>query len=351
MTKKQIRELEKALSPVRIEIKAGKCEKLKEFIKENLGFAVNHGLMHIAAEHDNVDALRVFVTAGISPDSISETKGQWTTPIWYAIYRRAYNAVNYLVDAGADINNTFNDQADSPFIFAASEGDLKMVKMFLERGANVNTSYLRDGKERFNALKWAVIEGHLEVADYLRSKGAVIVEDEKNPVLKPAEELLDDLSRYFKGKPLSLGVTEIVSASVPLSIHIFPPVKGKRKNTIFVTSGLIEYALVVPQGKEQYQFAEYFMEMPGSWPITSATIKQDEYYWPVAWLKAIGRYPHEKQTYYGEKRIVDSKMIPQLTTPDGAYHSALIERCSDIDLYVSQDGRRVVYYRVTTIEQ
>jgi hypothetical protein len=41
-------------------------------------------------------------------------------------------------------------------------------------------------------------------------------------------------------------------------------------------------------------------------------------------------------------------MIPTLTTPDGQYDSALVERCEDLTLQVS-DGRSVIYYRITTM--
>ncbi|MGL6194891.1 MAG: ankyrin repeat domain-containing protein, partial [Thermoguttaceae bacterium] len=169
--KKIERELGKLAGPVRVEIKNGKYEKLKEFIKEHLDFAVNHGLMHVAAEYNNVEALKVFVDAGVDPDSISEVTSRWHVPLESAIRGHAYKAAAYLLHVGADIENTFNGHAPSPLTSAASDGDLKMVKLFLERGADIHSSYLRDGKERFNALKWAVIEGHQEVADYLRSKG------------------------------------------------------------------------------------------------------------------------------------------------------------------------------------
>jgi len=269
-----------------------------------------------------------------------------STPLSFAIMRNAYNAVTFLLDAGADIDNTLGGRASTPLIDATSKGNLKMVKMLLERGADIHATYWRDGKEQFNALKWAVIEGHDEIADYLRSKGAVMLEDEAQVALDPTDEVIEFLSDYFKGKPLPLGIMEIVPASVPLSVRIFPPVKRKRKNTFFVTSGLMEYALNVPKGKECYCFAEYFIEMPGDWPTTDEALSQEKYFWPISWLKAIGRYPHEKETFYGEKKTVKSSQIPALVTPDGEYDSALVERVSDLSIQTS-DGRNVLVYRVT----
>ena len=329
--------------------KGGSDEKAKEFI-ETYGedfLAVADRLVHVAAECDHVAILKTLLDAGIHPDCILE-EDDWLkiTPLWIAVQHRAYNAVTCLLDAGANINNTENGRVASPLIWASSKGDLKMVKLLLKRGADIHITYMREGKEIFNALKWAVLDGQHEVADYLRSQGAVMPEEKEMPPTNPDEELLTDLSRHFKGKPLKFGLGEIVPASVPMMVYIFPPVKGKRKNTIFVSSGLIEYVLEVPKGQEKYRYAEYFIEMPGAWPVKDKDLEQEKNFWPIRWLKAISRYPHEQTIYYGDKAIVDAKMIPTFITPDGKYDSALVERCEDLTLRVS-DGRLVIYYRIT----
>ena len=358
MNKREEREeeLDKFYLTIYTEITNGGSEKLKQLIKEYqdlVDFAMNEwGFAHEAAGCNNVDALKVFLDAGIHPDSSRPEPFRGQTLLWEAINAGAYNVVLCLLDAGANINLPFKGRFSSPLVGAVYEGDIKIVKTLIERGADIHYTYIHsDRKEKFNALKWAVEKEYHEIADYLRSLGAVMpVEEEKpNIIPGPEEELLVALSKYFKGKPLPLGITEIVPASVPLMVHIFPPVKGKRKTTIFVTSGLIEYALAVPKGKKKYMFAEYFIEMPGAWPVKDKDLEQEKNLWPIHWLKAISRYPHEKGTYYGEKATVDIKMIPSLTMPDGKYHSALVERCEDLTLRVSQDGRLVIYYRITPL--
>jgi hypothetical protein len=300
------------------------------------------GDVHEAARYNNVGALKVFLDAGVPVDC--DARGfAHTPPLTYAIWNRAYEAAAFLLDAGTAINDE-----SRPLIAAVYEGDLKMVKMLLERGADIHITFRGDDKVQYNALKMAVIHEHHEVADYLRSQGAVMPEEEDIPPCDPADEVIEALSGWFKGKPEPLGVGEIVPASVPLTVRIFPPVKGKRKSTAFVTSGLMEYALVVPKGKNKYRFAEYFIEMPGAWPVTSKDLERDENFWPIAWLKAIGRYPHENKTYYGEKKTVKSAKIPALTTPNGEYDSALVERVTDLDIETS-DGRNVQIYRVTPL--
>ncbi|MGL6195205.1 MAG: suppressor of fused domain protein [Thermoguttaceae bacterium] len=93
-----------------------------------------------------------------------------------------------------------------------------------------------------------------------------------------------------------------------------------------------------------------YIHMPGNWPVKDEDLGKIENFWPIVWVKAIGRYPHEKGTYYGEKKTVTSKMITPLVTPDNKPHSALVERCPRMMFYIPQDGREVAYYRITPIE-
>lgn len=347
------KELDKTCPIAAQEIIKDGCEKLKEFIKEHddyINYALWHGgLVKLAIESNNIKALKIFLDAGVHPDTILHPGMFCMTLLEKAIARRAYHSAVCLLDAGANINYTYNGVRPSPLVKAAGNGDLQLVKLFLERGADLHYTYYYGevGSEKLNALKQAVRYDHQEVADYLRSLGAVMPEEEERPPQTPAEEMLADLTNYFEGKPLPLSMTEIVPASVPMRVHTFPPVEGIRENTVFVTSGLIEYVLTVPEGEEIYWYAEYFIEMPGAWPVKKAELCMEENFWPIRWLKAIGRYPHEQETYYGVKTTVTSEMIPELTTPDGKYGSALVERCQDMTFRVTQDQRLVIYYRIT----
>jgi len=177
------KELVKTCPIIYREIVSGRCEKLEELIKEHddyLEFALHHGFVKDAIEKNNLKALKVFLDAGVHPDSIAPD-GVNQTLLWHAIGRRAYNSATFLLDAGADVNHTDNridGKGPSPLTSAASSGDLKMVKMLLERGANIHYTYYYEdvGSEKLNALKLAVMYEHHEVADYLRSLGAVVPE-------------------------------------------------------------------------------------------------------------------------------------------------------------------------------
>jgi hypothetical protein len=329
-------------------IKKGNTENLDEFLKNYRDIAVLEGLMQTAAEYNNIEALKICLKTGLSPDCYDRNSISFKLPpLWYAIMYGSVKTAEFLLDAGADLH-LFNDSNKSSYLIsAAMKGKLPMVKMLLKRGVDIHAEYSLGGTIRFNALTLAVKRGHYKVAEYLRSQGAVWFEDEKSFVLSPVEEQMKNLSQYFGDNPHTFNAMQIVSVSAPLMVHIFHP---KRDTTVFVTSGLIEYALVVPKTKEEYQFAEYFIEIHGQRFTTDKALDNEENFWPISWLKAISRYPHENKTYYGEKKIVTSKMIPSLITPDRRYKSAKVERVPEFNMVISQDGRLVIYYRITPIE-
>ena len=73
-----------------------------------------------------------------------------------------------LLNAGADPN--LNDALNqAPLFFAADTGQLKMVRMLLEHGANVDN---RGGDLEQDALMAASIQGHYEIAQLLLENGA-----------------------------------------------------------------------------------------------------------------------------------------------------------------------------------
>ena len=75
-----------------------------------------------------------------------------------------------LLNRGADVNAQVPGE-DTPLVQAVREGNLAMVKLLVEKGADVNkASTVGSG---IKPLKMAERQGDDEIAAYLRSKGAV----------------------------------------------------------------------------------------------------------------------------------------------------------------------------------
>lgn len=77
-----------------------------------------------------------------------------------------------LIDAGASLNVDYLD--DNPLFAAIKSYSLQCVALLVEAGIDIQKTYtLEDGRLR-NALEFAVSRGCADIADYLRSKGAVM---------------------------------------------------------------------------------------------------------------------------------------------------------------------------------
>lgn len=91
---------------------------------------------------------------------------------------------------------------------------------------------------------------------------------------------------------------EIASDLIHLDVF-FIPASSDRPYQVLVTSGMSELPMSVPEGLEEYNRAELLMVLPTSWPINQEAFGDEANYWPVRWLKRVGRLPHENSTWIG----------------------------------------------------
>lgn len=105
---------------------------------------------------------------GLDPNYID--KGTGLSLLMYAARTGSYKITRYLVEKGADVHYT-NALLETPLMYAALSGNLRVVKYFVEeQHADVNAS-----SKGWPVLKWGKdFDQSKKVADYLRSKGAVV---------------------------------------------------------------------------------------------------------------------------------------------------------------------------------
>lgn len=113
---------------------------------------------------------------------------------------------------------------------------------------------------------------------------------------KYLEEIDAHIERHI-GKVESV-FHEILSDIVHLDVH-FIPATNARPYHVLVTSGVSDEPMNVPAEMEEFRRAELLIALPRSWPLTQESLKRKENYWPVGWLKQIGRLPHEYNTWIG----------------------------------------------------
>ncbi|MFB9329368.1 suppressor of fused domain protein [Paenibacillus aurantiacus] len=89
---------------------------------------------------------------------------------------------------------------------------------------------------------------------------------------------------------------ELVSDLVHLDILFVPPTPQRNYHTL-VTCGMSSRPMTVPEGAENFRYAELMLCLPPSWPMSEEAFRNEENYWPIRMLKTLARLPHEYGTW------------------------------------------------------
>ena len=138
-----------------------------------------------ASRTGSAEAIRVLLAHGADVHAREERRGQ-TALMWAASHNNAA-AIQVLVEAGADISaratgpkvvptrtgyrarrNRQRVDAATPLLFAVRQGNRNAVQTLVELGANLNDTLV----DETSALVVAIANAHWELADYLLGKGA-----------------------------------------------------------------------------------------------------------------------------------------------------------------------------------
>jgi ankyrin repeat protein len=118
-----------------------------------------------ASGHADIVALLIHHEA-----PVDFTTATGTTPLYYAAICGRQEVLELLIKNGAKIKNCRRP----PLVQAAGNGHTRVVKLLLERGADINARDVNAPKyeERITALTSAIQNDHLEIVEMLIEKGA-----------------------------------------------------------------------------------------------------------------------------------------------------------------------------------
>lgn len=77
--------------------------------------------------------------------------------------------------------------------------------------------------------------------------------------------------------------------------HIKP--NADRDFHLLITSGMSATPMNVPEGAEEFKYAELMAILPESWDMTPQGLKNPANYWPVLWLKNLARIPKQYDSW------------------------------------------------------
>lgn len=127
----------------------------------------NHYL-RAAASHNQVEVMSLLMKLGADINA-PQPDGSPEGAIDQAVMGDAIDAARWLLDRGAKLNHEVKGVLRcQTLVTAAIHGNLELLKLLVEHGANVNACWAG-----MTPLDQAMMHGQTEIEQYLRSKGAV----------------------------------------------------------------------------------------------------------------------------------------------------------------------------------
>lgn len=127
-----------------------------------------------------------------------------------------------------------------------------------------------------------------------------------------AGENLAEIEAHFEKHIGEIGIVyhEMLSDLIHLDVlHI--PATSERPYQVLFTSGVSDEVMNVPPGAEKFNRAELMIALPKDWPISMEAFEDEVNYWPVRWLKDVGRLPHEYDTWVGWYHTIPNGEPPE----------------------------------------
>ena len=126
-------------------------------------------------------------------------------------------------------------------------------------------------------------------------------------------DLIDAISDHIEANlgPVESVFHEIISDLVHIDVHRVEPTDERPWLTL-VTSGMSELPMNMPGEDGLAQcYAELFITLPADWKLSEADLKDENWYWPIRWLKTLARLPHEYDTWLGPGHTVPNGDPPE----------------------------------------
>lgn len=301
----------------------------------------------------HLNIVNLLIDKGCDINSYQKIGTAKSSSLSMAINGLKFETAHFLLKKGANPNLDFDRAIISAVsVSVSSEQRMKMVKMLVEHGADVNRLYdlFGDWDRAFTVLDWT---SDPEVKVFLRSQGAKTAAELKAekgppPPLPPlpakSHEPTDEVVSYFEthfGAVDAKSLVEIVPTGHPIAIHVIRP-EGNRKHLTLFTTGLSDQPMVTPPEQEDYALAELFIQLPGDWPIGPGSPPDST--WVVHWIRKIAQYPQAHKTWLGGPvTIIDNEDPPQPLGPQVAFTSWLLFAEKSFEL---KDGKIVQLYRL-----
>ncbi|SFK11722.1 MULTISPECIES: suppressor of fused domain protein [unclassified Bacillus (in: firmicutes)] len=296
---------------IRSAIKSGNLEKVVELIDSNvevLNMITPFGTwLHVAASRGELDIVKKLIELGVNINTLGGSYGGGALNV--AASKGHINVVRYLLSCGADLD--ISDPIRNPLFGAISNGYPDIAKLLIESGIDVNVKYTGESMKAMDALAFAKEQGQGEIVKLLENqKGCSTTSTEINDNNQNHHHMiLEYVTKHFG--PIKNTISEIVPGSrVSVNIHIIPPSVNKDFVTL-VTTGMSDEPMDYSNEEGVFKYAELLLKLPSSWIVEKDSMKDQDHYWPLGWLRKVARIPHIYDGLLEEGVILPNGEPPQ----------------------------------------
>lgn len=90
----------------------------------------------------------------------------------------------------------------------------------------------------------------------------------------------------------------MASDTVHIDVHFVKP-SAEFPFIRLVTSGMSDLPMTTPPEVAVPRYIELMMTLPADWKLDQSALEDENWYWPIGFLKYFARLPHKYQTWLG----------------------------------------------------
>lgn len=155
---------------IRNAIKSGQLETLRDLLEnepEMLTWMTPFGTwLHVAAAHGHLEIVEYLINAGIDVNAEGGTFS--TNALERATTKGHLDIAKYLISRNVEMDISEPDR--NPLFAAIYGGHLEIVKLLVEKNINISIKYSGEIMEDMDAYSFAIERGQTEIAVYLKQE-------------------------------------------------------------------------------------------------------------------------------------------------------------------------------------
>ena len=305
--------------------------------------------LYSAARNGSIELIEFLLQSGHSPDE--QDGGRIAqSAITAAAGEASKRSLQLLLSAGASLKVDSLD--DNPLIRSIQKFSLECVQLLVDAGIDIHKTYtLEDGRLR-NALEFAVSRGCTDIADYLRSEGAVMPGENAKPQSRLYDQLNSKPLAWFQtDTPKSAGSIGLGKNFGQAELRWFDMSSMDHPFLTLFTLGLSEHLLATPAFGTVEARVELMMHLPFTWPMDGEYAQDPQFQWPLNWIRTLPQHILSGSIPLPGTHVIISNDEPPVPLGPGTEQTCLLliadfYQCFPIE---TSEGQKIHFYHVVPL--